>query len=125
MSTQEARASAPRAKKGRKPKKHPSRIRVYEFNVLIKQKMVDETFEGSSLIRPVETQEKEQAAMTEGEIIAVSPFAFDYAEWGSKPKPKVGEVCIFAKYTGQKCRGRDGEEYLMIKDKDIAGVYDD
>lgn len=114
---------ATKKRRGR-PKKmtNPSGIKPIEFNVLVKRKIVEEKV-GSIYLAPT-TVEKEQAAAIEGEIIDVSPFAFGYEDWGNMPKPKAGQRVIFAQYTGMKVKGNDGEEYLLIKDKDVVAIRD-
>lgn len=99
-----------------------SGIRPIEFNVLVKQKKVEEKI--GSIILAEQTREREQAAAIEGEIVAISPLAFTYEDWGAEEKPKIGQWCIFAKYAGMKVKGRDGEEYLLVKDKDLAAVFE-
>ena len=99
-----------------------SGIKPIEFNVLVRQKEVEAVTKGG-IIRPEINKEREQAAAIEGEIIAVSPMAFGYEKWpeGTEP-PKPGDCVFFAKYAGMKVTGRDGIEYLIVKDKDITSV---
>lgn len=130
MSSQETKAKTKRAAK-KKPTlisveiprpRNLSGLRPIEFNVLVKQKKVEEKI--GSIILAEQTREREQAAAIEGEIVAISPLAFTYEEWGTEDKPKIGQWCIFAKYAGMKVKGRDGEEYLLVKDKDLAAVFE-
>ena len=130
MSTQEEKAKAKRAAKKKPdlpaiemPKVlNLSGIRPVEFNVLVKPKKIEDKI--GNIYLAEQTREREQAAAIEGEIIAISPLAFTYEDWGDHPKPQVGQWCIFAKYAGMKVKGRDGEEYLIAKDKDIAAVFE-
>ena len=98
-----------------------SGIRPVEFNVLVLPKKQEERTAGGILV-PEAARERMQAAAVEGEIIAVSPLAFTYEDWGNHAMPKVGDRVFFAKYAGMTVKGRDGVEYRLCKDKDIAGV---
>ena len=99
-----------------------SGIKPIEFNVLVRQKKVEDVSKGGILI-PETAQERQQAAAIEGEIVAVSPMAFTYEKWpeGTFP-PKAGDRVFFAKYAGMKVKGCDGDDYLIVKDKDLAAV---
>ena len=126
-----------KAKRGRKKKENviasmqklardqcinPSGIWPTEFNVLIRQKEVEEKSQGGIII-PEIAREKEQWAEMEGTLIAVSPLAFCFEHWpdGAR-KPMPGDRVIIAKYSGVKVKGHDGKEYLLTKDKDIAAI---
>jgi co-chaperonin GroES (HSP10) len=93
-----------------------------EFNVLIKQKDVEEVTKGGIIV-PIEKVEKDKYAEVEGMIIAVSPLAFCYERWpeGAK-KPSEGDKVIIAKYSGVHVKGADGKEYLLTKDRDITAL---
>ena len=99
-----------------------SGIKPIEFNVLVRQKKVEEVTKGGIHI-PEIAQDRQQAAAIEGEIVAVSPMAFGYEKWpeGTEP-PKPGDRVFFAKYAGMKVKGCDGDDYLIVKDKDLAAV---
>lgn len=99
-----------------------SGIRPIEFNVLVRQKKVDEVTKGGIHI-PQIAQEREQAAAIEGEVVAVSPLAFTYEKWPEDFQlPQPGDRVYFAKYAGMKVKGADGADYLIVKDKDLAAV---
>ena len=102
---------------------NPSGIAPTEFKVLIKpEKIADRTAGG--VWKPQDLREKEQAAATQGEIIAISPLAFTYADWPvTTSPPKVGDRVAFARYAGMTVKGSDGEEYRLVNDRDIAGIY--
>lgn len=102
-----------------------SGINPVEFKVLVKPKAVEEKV--GSIYIPDMTKDKEKYATTEGVIVAVSPLAFSYAspeEWeqASAAKPKPGDVVLHAKFAGFDIKGRDGEEYRVINDKDVVAV---
>lgn len=101
---------------------NPSGINPTEFKVVVFPKPVGEKTTGGIII-PEQTRERDQYAALEGELVAVSPLAFTYAEWPTNaPKPKAGDRVIFAKYSGIKLEGKDGREYRIVNDKDIAAV---
>ena len=96
-----------------------------EFKVLILPDPVEEITKGG-IIRPTMTTDSEKYATIEGRIVAVSHLAFTYAtaeEWGDA-KPKPGDRVIFAKYAGVRHKAKDGQEYLLINDKDVVAVVE-
>jgi co-chaperonin GroES (HSP10) len=99
-----------------------SGIRPIEFNVLVRQKEVEEKTKGG-IIRPDVNRQMEQAAAIEGVVVAVSPLAFTYEKWpDGMEMPKPGDKVFFAKFAGMKVRGNDDVEYIIVKDKDLAAV---
>src|SRR3990167_1921552 len=102
---------------------NPSGVSPTEFKVLVRPDKVDEKTAGG-IWKPQDLREKEQAATTAGEIIAVSPLAFTYADWPvTTSPPQIGDRVAFARYAGMSIKGTDGEEYRLVNDKDIAGIY--
>jgi co-chaperonin GroES (HSP10) len=100
-----------------------------EFKVLIAPKPVEEVTKGG-IILATQTTDSEKYATIEGTIIAVSPLAFIYAspqEWADNNavKPKPGDRVIFAKYAGVRHKAKDGQEYLLVNDKDIVATVED
>ena len=103
-----------------------SGINPTEFKVLILPKPVEEKTAGGIII-PVDKAEKEKYATMEGRIVAISHLAFTYAtpeEWADK-KPKPGDAVLYAKYAGVRHKGRDGQEYLLVNDKDIVATIEE
>lgn len=97
-----------------------------EFKVLILPDPVEETTKGGIIV-PIAKAESDKYATIEGRIIAVSHLAFNYAtakEWGDA-KPKPGDRVIFAKYAGVRHKAKDGQEYLLVNDKDIVATIED
>lgn len=101
-----------------------SGIKPIEFNVLVKQDAVQEKTEGG-LFLAEESKDRERHAETRGVLVAVSPMAFTYDDWpeGEEP-PKPGAKVIFARHAGTFVEGVDGEEYRVLKDKDVVGVIE-
>ena len=98
-----------------------------EFKVLIDPKRVEERTKGG-IILPDTTKEREEYAAVEGTIVALSHLAFTYAtaaEWGDS-KPKAGQRVVYAKYAGVRVKSPiDGQEYLLVNDKDICATIED
>lgn len=101
---------------------NPSGIMPTEYKVLIAPKITEEKSKGG-IILPDTTKERDQHAQMEGVIVAVSPLAFSYDNWkeDSRP-PQVGDRVLFAKYAGALVTGRDGVDYRIVNDKDVAAV---
>lgn len=101
-------------------------IRPTEFKVLIAPKEVEKVSKGG-IIFADQTADSEKYATIEGTILAVSHLAFTYAtaeEWGDQ-KPKPGDRVIFAKYAGVRHKAKDGQEYLLVNDKDIVATIEE
>jgi chaperonin GroES len=103
---------------------NPSGILPTEYKALVKPIKVDEKTKGG-IILPDEHKDREQFAQMQGILIAVSPLAFTYADrsdWGDAERPKPGDRVMFAKFAGAAVKGKDGEDYRIINDKDISAV---
>lgn len=103
---------------------NPSGIQPTEYKVLIKPKEAENKSKGGILL-PDDKIERDQFAQMEGELVAVSPLAFTYAtqgEWNGADRPKPGDRVLFAKYAGALVKGKDGVDYRLVNDKDIAAV---
>lgn len=97
------------------------RIQPIEFNVLIKPQEVEKKT-ASGLYLPDQTVEADKYAQQRGEIVALSPLAFSYADWpDGTVLPKVGDTVFFGKYAGTMVKEGDAE-YRLVKDKEIAAV---
>lgn len=100
-------------------------IQPTEFKVLIAPKKVEEKI--GSIIMPDQVIDGEKYATIEGTIVAMSHLAFTYAtaeEWDGK-KPAPGDRVIFAKYAGVRHKAKDGQEYLLVNDKDIVATIEE
>lgn len=99
-----------------------SGIQPLEYNVLVKQSATD-TKTAGGLVLPEEVQERNKHSETQGVIVAVSPMAFSFDEWpAGAPKPKEGDRIVFARHAGTFVEGLDGEEYRVVKDKDVVAT---
>ena len=101
--------------------KNESGIYPTEFKVLIAPIEVEEKTKGGIII-PDQTKERDQFAQMEGQLIAISPLAFSYADWNGYKPPKPGDRVLFAKYAGTVVTGRDGKMYRLVNDKDLTAV---
>lgn len=94
-----------------------------EYNLIIAPATPTKTVGKLGLIMVAdETLDQLGMAAQVGRIVAASPLAFNFANWGEQNPPQVGDVVWFAKYAGGIFEGVDGREYRLIKDKDITGV---
>jgi co-chaperonin GroES (HSP10) len=72
-----------------------------------------------------EAKERYDYAAQTGRLIAISPVAFTYETWPEGTRlPQTGDHVAFAKYAGFRMKGKDGIEYRVINDKDVAAVLD-
>ena len=91
------------------------------WRVLIKPKEVMEKSAGGIILATEGTKEREQMSNTTGVVIAMGDQCYS-----DEPAPwcAVGDKVIFAKYAGLLYKGRDGQQYRMVNDKDITGTLD-
>lgn len=100
------------------------RLRAVEYNVVIKQPPVATKTKGG-LMLPDEEVERRKHAAVEGEIVNLSPMAFTFDDWpADEPKPAVGQKVLIARHAGTFWKDEDGEEYRVVKDKDVVAVID-
>lgn len=104
---------------------NPSGIIPTEYNVLVRPKEVEQKTKGG-IILPDEHRDREQHGSMEGELIAVSPLAFQFDNWPADAKtPEVGEHVLFSRHAGIIRDGADGKSYRIIKDKDVAATLEE
>ena len=89
-----------------------------EYKVVIKPESEERVTDGGIII-PETAAEKEDYAKDIGVIVGVGPLAFE--GWG-EDLPVVGDTVLFAKYGGQRVKGKDGEIYRIIQDKDLVAI---
>lgn len=95
-----------------------------EFKVLILPDAVEEKTSGGILI-PETTKERREHAQVLGRIVAQSPAAFSYHDWGKAARiPEVGDRVYYAKYAGDFVKGKDGKQYRVVNDRDISLIVD-
>ncbi len=76
------------------------------------------------IILPNQVKDADKLATQEGELVAVSPLAFNYDNWpeGSR-KPQVGDRVLFRRYAGA-LHERDKRDYRLLNDKDIIAIVE-
>lgn len=98
---------------------HPSGLNPLEYKIIVRPRKAEEKTKGGIHL-PEIVVEKDQHASMEGEVIAVSPIAFNYDP--AAPKASVGETVVFARYSGVNVKGNDGVDYRVMNDKDVLLV---
>ena len=83
------------------------------------------------LVQPLEAEEKTKGGIVipetakekpqEGKIVAVGKGRRD----GEKIVPlevKVGDKVLYGKYSGTELKGKEGEDYLMLREDDLLAI---
>ena len=60
---------------------------------------------------------------SQGEVVAVGPGKLSDSGVATKMNVSVGDTVIFGQYGGNEIK-LDGEEYLILSEKDIFGVVE-
>lgn len=97
-------------------------LRPMEFNVLILPEQVEEKTSGG-IILPDSVKDADRTAANRGLLVAISPVAFDFAEFDEN-RPVVGDHVWYGRYAGTEVQGRDGRTYRLCKDRDIGAVIE-
>lgn len=98
-------------------------IRPTGFNVLVVLEPTEEKI--GSIYIPQQAQDKEKLVQVRGRIIAMSPAAFDFADWPANARPQIGDAVQIAKLAGIITPGADGRQYRLVNDKDVAAIIDE
>jgi chaperonin GroES len=93
-----------------------------EYNIVVRMDPVEEKT-ASGLYIPQTKTDRDELSADEGTIIAVSPHAFSYAEWGDVAPPKEGDRILMAQFDGRIWK-RGGQTYRLIKDKSVIAVIE-
>lgn len=102
-------------------------IEVFEFNILVLPRQLEERTKGGLLLAETSLEREDEAGI-EGLVVKTGEFAFHFedANGNIEPwtnRPQVGDVVMFARYAGgRNFIGTDGRRYRIMKDKDILGV---
>lgn len=91
-----------------------------EYYVLIRLDTIEEQTKGRIWL-PETTREVLQQAQTSGKLMAIGPLAFQY-DVENSIIPEVGQRVVFPKYGGFVVKGKDGAEYRLLKDGDLAAI---
>ncbi len=92
-------------------------VRPLSDRVLVKRLEEEETTKGGIII-PDTAKEKPQ----QGKVVAIGDGKLLDNGTRITPAVKVGEVVLFGKYAGTEIKV-DGEEYLILREDDIFGVF--
>lgn len=93
-----------------------------DMRVLVKPEKPSEKTAGGVFI-PEKAQDKQKFAGTKAVLVAIGSNAF--VEWGSEArKPAPGSVVHYAQYTGSWITGEDGEDYVIMNDKDLTSIVE-
>ncbi len=92
-------------------------VRPLSDRILVKRLEEEEVTKGGIII-PDTAKEKPQ----QGKVVAIGEGKL--LDNGARVTPgvKVGEVVLFGKYAGTEIK-LDGEEYLILREDDIFGVF--
>ena len=87
-------------------------------NVLVKRTEEEETSSGGIILSGSAKEKPSQ-----GEVVAVGPGKLSDSGVATKMNVSVGDTVIFGQYGGNEIK-LDGEEYLILSEKDIFGVVE-
>ena len=92
-------------------------LRPLHDNVLVKR--TEEETSSGGIILSGSAKEKP----SQGEVVAVGPGKLSDSGEATKMNVSVGDTVIFGQYGGNEIK-LDGEEYLILSEKDIFGVVE-
>ncbi|MCL2029748.1 MAG: co-chaperone GroES [Deltaproteobacteria bacterium] len=92
-------------------------VRPLSDRVLVKRVEEEETTKGGIII-PDTAKEKPQ----QGKVVAIGEGKLLDNGTRIQPGVKVGETVLFGKYSGTEIK-IDGQEYLILREDDIFGVF--
>ncbi len=102
---------------------NPSGLSPLEFNVVVRLDKAEEKTAGGIYL-PATAQDRDKFECEEGDLVAVSPFAFSYADWPEGARmPQIGDRVLISRFAGV-LRERGGRDYRIVKDKDIVAVIE-
>lgn len=100
-----------------------SGMKPLDLRILVKPDVEQEMTAGG-IIKPAAVRDKAKYAATNATLVAGGSNAF--VEWGDHAlKPKPGQRVLFAQFSGAREPGKDGEDYVVMNDKDLLAVWDD
>lgn len=90
-------------------------------SVLVLPEQVEETSEGGIILATETELDRHQMAQTDALVIAVGSLA-----WHDEPRPRcrVGDRVIIAKYTGMVRKGKDDLKYRLVNDTDVVAILE-
>ena len=101
----------------------PESVQPVECKIWVKVDTVDESV--GTIIKPEDTQEREQLAQDMGILVAAGGMAF--SDWTGRI-PEVGERIVFDKYQGRLFRFRNEDrsqtQYRLVNDVAVSAIID-
>ena len=94
------------------------KFRPLHDNVLVKRTEEEETSSGGIILSGSAKEKPSQ-----GEVVAVGPGKVSNSGDTVSINVSVGDIVIFGQYGGNEIK-LDGEEYLILSEKDIFGVVE-
>ena len=94
------------------------KFRPLHDNVLVKRTEEEETSSGGIILSGSAKEKPSQ-----GEVVAVGPGKVSNSGDTVSMNVSVGDIVIFGQYGGNDIK-LDGEEYLILSEKDIFGVVE-
>lgn len=88
------------------------------ISILVLPDQISEKTESGIVLATDSQLEREQMAQTDGLVVAIAEHAF----YDEKPRCKVGDRIIMAKFAGMMREGLDGNTYRLIKDNDVVAL---
>ena len=101
---------------------NPSGIQPVDDRVLVAPTKIDRMTAGGIAL-PETVAEQEEVGHIKGTIVAMGAQAFEDIE-SPDQRPAVCAIVAMARYAGYLMQGKDGEEYRLVNDRDIAAVLD-
>lgn len=102
--------------------KNTSGIVPVDLRILVKPDPVEEVTAGG-IVLPGSVKDKQKYAATKATFIQAGENAF--VEWGDRArKPAPGDQVLFAQFSGAREKGADGDDYVLMNDKDLLAVIE-
>jgi len=98
-------------------------IRPMGFNILVG--LPPKETKIGSLIIPDAVSDRDRLAQIKGRLLAMSPAAFDFADFPENARPQIGDAVMFAKYGGTVLEDEAGNEMRLLLDKDLTAVIEE
>ena len=114
------------------PVMNNSGLRPFEYNVIVHIPAAEAQTKGGVILSETSV-DRSEIDRIDGVIVALPDRAFDflmpeganYDRWVAEVDlPQVGDRIMFPRYAGHIFRGKDGERYRIMKDKDVLTVVD-
>lgn len=88
-------------------------FKAYGARVLVRPVYVDEKFQGTVIVRSVETSKKDEHAVTIGKVVDIGPNCGNMVD-GDVVDFAVGDVVCFRRYAGFRLENPNNKEDCVI-----------